>query len=96
MNPEQRLAADASSLLNSPAYKAAMTALKDKLDANIAGVNPDNKDQCARVVLAVQLLGGIEREIKRFVSDGEVADLIELDEVRQLNMKERVSGRIVR
>lgn len=96
MNEEQRRASDAKALLGNPVFKGAMEAMKTKLDHNVSSVDPDNKDQCARVVLAVQILAGIEREIQRFIADGEVADLLELENVKKLNLKERVSGRMVR
>jgi len=89
-------AADAQSLLDNPVFNGALEAVEDKLQANIANVDPDNKDQCARVVLAVQILKGIEREVRRYVTDGEVENLVELESRRQLSITERVSGVLTR
>lgn len=96
MNKEQRLASDAQNLLNNPAFKGAMKAMEDKLHANIVGGDPDNKEQCSRLVVAVQILKGIEREITRFIADGEVADLVEVQAEKTLSVVERVTGKMVR
>jgi len=96
MNETQLRAADAQSLLDNPVFTGALQAVEAKLQSNIANVDPDNKDQCARVVLAVQILKGIEREVRRFITDGEVEKLVELESKRQLSITERVSGVMVR
>jgi hypothetical protein len=96
LNEEQRRAADAQSLLGNPVFKGAMEAMEAKLHANIAAGNPDNKEQCSRLVHAVQILKGIQREIERYITDGEVADLIELQADKRLTPKERVTGVMVR
>jgi len=96
LNQDQLKASDAQALLNNPAFKGAMKAMNDKLHSNIASGDPDNKEQCSRLVVAVQILKGIEREIERFVANGEVADLKEVQASKKLSVVERVSGKMVR
>ena len=86
MNTEQIRAKDAEALLKNPVYKDAIKALGDSLDIKILAMDVDNKDQCARVVLAKQLLKGIEREIARFIDQGYIEDMIELDKAKRAEM----------
>lgn len=86
MNIEQIRAKDAEALLANPVFKGAIKALGDNLDAKILAMDVDNKDQCVRVCLAKQLLRGIEREIVRFIDQGQVEDMIELEAMKQAEM----------
>ena len=83
MNTDQIRARDAESLLKNPVYTDAIKKLGDSLDNKILAMDVDNKDQCARVVLAKQLLKGIEREIARFIDQGYIEDMIELETAKQ-------------
>jgi len=83
MNTDQIRAKDAESLLANPVYKEAIKKLGESLDAKMLMMDVDNKDQCARVVLAKQLLKGIEREIARFVDQGSIEDFIEADRIKK-------------
>lgn len=87
MNQEQIRSSDAKALLANPVFKAAMNQLEASLEAQALSTDPDNKDKCARIVIAKQLLKGIEREIGRFIEDGQIADLIELEERKKTLFK---------
>ena len=93
MTEDQIRARDAEAVLANPVFKGAFKKMAEVLDNNIASVNPDNKDQCARVVLAKQILKGLEREIYRYVEEGEIQNLIELDRERKKSLKQRVFSR---
>ena len=86
MNIDQIRAKDAEALLANPVFKGAISALSDNLDAKILAMDVDNKDQCVRICLAKQLLMGIEREIVRFIDQGQVEDMIELEAAKQAEM----------
>ncbi len=96
MKEDQIRANDAKSLLGNPVFQGAMNAMKRNLDKNIANVNPDNKEQCVRVVIARQLINGIDREIKNYIENGKVADIIEIEAERQLKITERLTGKMTR
>ncbi len=96
MSIDQIRAKDAEQLLANPVFRGAMDAMKRNLDKNIANVNPDNKEQCVRVVIARQLINGIEREIKNYIENGKVADIIEIEAERQLKITERLTGKMTR
>jgi hypothetical protein len=83
MNTEQIRAKDAEALLKNPVYLDAIKALGDSYDRKMLMIDVDNKDLCARVVLAKQLLKGIEREIARFIDQGYIEDMIELDKAKR-------------
>lgn len=96
MNSEQKIAADAQALLENPVFQGALDKMEERLDANILNVSADDEKICARVVLAKQILKGIVREIHRYIENGNVADIIEIEEIRKLSIKERVVGKMVR
>lgn len=74
-SPEQRriIGAEAQQLLDNRHFQEAFKAVEAYLIDNAKSCNPDNKEQTQRVVLAMQILDGIKREIVRKVEDGEVA-----------------------
>ena len=80
MNEDQIRARDAEALLANPVFSMAMARLNDSLDMKILGMDIVNKEQCAKAIQAKQLLKALEREIHRFIVDGEVADLLEESE----------------
>jgi len=83
MNTDQIRAKDAEDLLANPVYKGAIKKLGESLDAKMLMMDVDNKDQCARIVLAKQLLRGIEREIARFIDQGYIEDMLEVEAKKQ-------------
>jgi hypothetical protein len=82
--PEQRsiIGAEAQQLLDNRHFKEAFEAMDAYLVDQAKGCNPDNKEQAQRVVIALQMLEGIKREIVRKVQDGEVAK-IEMQEMER-------------
>jgi len=88
LSTDQIRAKDAAALLANPVFRGAMEAMNTMLDRNISNVNPDNQDQCVRVVIAKQLMAGIERQINNYIENGKVADLIELEAERIKKFKE--------
>jgi len=89
LNPEHDKirGADASGVVNNPAFKLAMQRLGDHLDQKILACDPTNEKETQRVVLAKQILRGIERELTRIIQDGEVAKirLAEVEKPRLFN-----------
>lgn len=91
MTETELKAAEAKSLLDNKIFKAAMLKMNQSLDMKMMSVNPDEIEKCARVVLAKQILNGIDREIKRFIVDGQV--VMKLAELETPTMKDRIFKR---
>lgn len=83
MKEQQIRAADAQALLDNPIFKASIEALNKFLDGQILGMSVDNHAQCARIVQAKQLVKGMEREIARFIENGEIQNYLNLEEERE-------------
>jgi len=79
MNKEQLRERDARQLLANPVFSGAIEKLEASLDAQILATDPDNKEKCARVVVSKQLLKGLVREINRYIENGEIQELVELE-----------------
>jgi hypothetical protein len=77
MNKEQIRAEDARSLLANPVFKGAVSRVEESLEAAALSTDPDNKDKCARIIISKQLLKAIDREINRYIQDGEIQDVLE-------------------
>ena len=92
MSEEQIRARDAESLLANPVFKGAIARMEAYLEAQALSTDPDNREKCARVVISKQILKGIVREITRYIEDGEIRDIIEL-EARKKTLKQRVFER---
>lgn len=88
MSTDQIRANDAKALLANPVFQGFMESMNTMLDRNINNVNPDNQDQCVRVVIAKQLMAGIERQVNNYIENGKVADIIELEAERVKKFKE--------
>lgn len=88
MTPEQRRirGADAQALLDNPLLRDAFAAVAEHLEQQALSCDPDNAEKARRVVMAKQILRGIEREIRRVVEDGAVAEvqLAEIEQKRRL------------
>lgn len=82
LQAEINLAQEAKHVLDSRAFKQAFTRMAEMLEARALSCDVDNKDQTQRVVLAKQILSGIERELKRLVAEGESAQ-IQLNEIEK-------------
>ncbi len=83
MSEATNRATDARNLLDNPVFKGAMIKVGQAIDLKLMSIDPDDRDKCTRVVLAKQILKGIEREIHRYIQDGEVVELVELDRKRK-------------
>lgn len=93
MSPEQRRwkAEDAKALLDNPIFKSAFKAAGDYVEAKALSCDPDNKDAAQRVILTKQILAAVEREIRRHIDDGAVAEfqIAELEKRKLLNIFRR-------
>lgn len=81
-SPHQRkvIGQEAKQLLEDKHLREAFDAVGAYLVDTARSCDPDNKDKAARVVISMQLLEAIKREIIRKVEDGEIAQ-IELAEL---------------
>jgi len=77
MNKDQIRARDAEGLLANPVFKGFLVRMSASLDAQMMGMDVIDKDRCAKIILAKQILIGMEREIHRYISEGEIQDLVE-------------------
>jgi len=93
VSPEQRRwkAEDAKALLDNPIFKSVFKAAGDYVEAKALSCDPDNKDAAQRVILTKQLLAAVEREIRRHIDDGAVAEfqIAELEKRKLLNIFRR-------
>jgi hypothetical protein len=81
---------DAKALLSNTLLRGAFDAVGEHLEAQALSCDPDNKDKAARIVIAKQILAGIEREIKRVIEDGEVAEIQLVEIERKKSLMQRV------
>lgn len=90
-SPEQRkvIGAEAQQLLDNRHFREAFDAVEKHLSEVAKHCDPDNKEKTQRVVISMQLLEAIKREIMRKVEDGEMAtvELDELDQRRSLGLR---------
>jgi hypothetical protein len=86
-SPEQRrtIGVEARQLLENHHFKEALEAIDGNLVAQAKGCDPDDKDKCQRVVIAMQIAEGIKREIVRKIEDGDMAQI----EIRELERKNK-------
>lgn len=94
LQDERIQGAEAKEFLNSRTYKKIMQALKNNVDSQSLIANPDNKEHCQRIIIARQILAGIEREIESIIQYGEVAE-IEIKEIESNKFTDKVR-RIIR
>lgn len=89
LSPEQRkwLAEDARQLLENKLFRGAFEAVEGYLVGVAESCDPDNKDKAQRVVISMQLLKALKREIERQVEDGAVADV----EIAELERKRGIT-----
>lgn len=75
-------AQDAKQLLENPMLVGAFKSLEDAISSSALSCDPDNKDKAQRIVIGLQILAGIKREITRIIEDGNIAD-VQLNEIEQ-------------
>ena len=77
MTPQDRTirAADAKHLLENPLFVEAWDAVANHLQMAAMSCEPENKDKAQRVILSIQLLAAVKREVIRAVQDGLVAQV---------------------
>lgn len=85
-SPEQRrtIGHEARQLLDNRHFKEAFEAVETYLVDVAKGCDPDNKEKTQRVVISMQLLEALKREIVRKVEDGEMAQ-VEIGELERKN-----------
>lgn len=73
--PEQRsiIGAEAAQSLQDRHWKEAFEGIESYLIEQGKACDPDNKDKAQRIILSLQLLEAIQRELHRKVQDGELA-----------------------
>jgi hypothetical protein len=83
LSPENRrvIGEEAKQLLQNKHFREAFESVEAHLIDAAKSCDPDNKEKTQRVVIALQLLDGVKREIVRKVEDGEMAhfELAELE-----------------
>jgi hypothetical protein len=84
--PEQRriISAEAKQALENKHWNEALEAVEGYLVENAKGCDPDNKDKSQRIVISLQLLEAIKRELVRKIEDGEFA-AVEMQELERKN-----------
>ena len=91
MTPEDRIirAADAKHLLENPLFVEAWDAVANHLQMAAMSCEPDNQVKAQRVIISIQLLAAVKREVTRIVQDGMVADV----QMRELETKRSIFRR---
>lgn len=86
MSPEQRrvIGQEAKQILENKHFREAFDAVEGYLVAQAKGCDPDNKEKTQRVVISMQLMEALKREIVRKIEDGEMAQ-VELAELERKN-----------
>lgn len=84
MDSEQRriIGQEAKQLLENKHFREAFAAVEGYLVMQAHACDPDNKEKTQRVVISMQLLKALKREIERKVEDGEMAQ-IEIGELER-------------
>lgn len=83
MSPEERrsVGIEARQALDNRHWRQAFEAVETYLVDNAKACDPDNKEKAARIVISMQLLEAIKRELIRKIEDGEMAqvEIVELE-----------------
>lgn len=91
--PEQRrvVGHEARQLLENSHFRDAFDSVEASLIDVAKFCDPDNKEKAARVVISMQLLEAVKREIIRKVEDGEMAEfqMNELEQSKRLRVFQR-------
>lgn len=71
---QQRIRGEqAKQLLENTILREAFEKVGDSIEKQAATCDPDNAEKARRIIIAKQLLAGVEREIYRVVQDGDIA-----------------------
>lgn len=93
-SPEQRrtIGIEAKQLLDNKHLKEAFSAVEAHLVDQAKHCDPDNKEKAQRVVIAMQIMEGLKREIVRKIEDGEMAqvEIAELEQRKSLGIRRLV------
>ena len=91
MTPQDRTirAADAKHLLENPLFVEAWDAVANHLQMAAMSCEPDNQVKAQRVIISIQLLAAVKREVTRVIQDGIVADV----QMRELETKRSIFRR---
>ena len=91
MTPEDRTirATDAKHLLENPLFVEAWDAVANHLQMAAMSCEPDNQVKAQRVIISIQLLAAVKREVTRIVQDGAIADV----QMRELETKRSIFRR---
>lgn len=95
MTPHDRQirATGARQLLENPLFTEAWGAVQDYLNAQALACSSDDAQKAQRIVISMQLLAAMKREIARIVQDGNIAQ-VELAEIeKKRSMLNRVFQR---
>lgn len=86
-SPQERrvIGEEAKQLLSNKHLREAFEAVEGYLVENAKACDPDNKEKAQRVVISMQLMEAIKREIVRKVEDGEMAKV----EIAELEKRSR-------
>jgi hypothetical protein len=76
-------AEDARQALEHPLWRDAFKAVAAHLELVALSCDPDNEKKAQRVVISMQLLKAVKRELERVVEDGEFAKV----EIRELEKR---------
>jgi hypothetical protein len=92
-SPEQRrvVGHEARQLLENGHFRDAFESVESSLIEVAKSCDPDNKEKAARVVISMQLLEAVKREIIRKVEDGDMAEfeMNELERGKKLRVFQR-------
>lgn len=68
----------AREILENPEFKAALNRVGEKIESQVLQCDPNNKDHTQRIVIAKQILAGIERELCRVIEGWEADKEVEI------------------
>ncbi len=66
---------DAKALLDNPLLKEAFFRVETYINAQAASCDPDDKERSARIIVSMQLIKGVKREIERMIENGAMANV---------------------
>jgi tellurite resistance protein len=86
-SPEQRrvIGAEAKQALENRHWNEALVAVEGYLVESAKSCDPDSKEKSQRIVISLQLLEAIKRELVRKIEDGEMARI----EIQELERRKR-------
>lgn len=87
LSPQERriIGAEAKQALENKHWNEALDAVEGYLVEGAKSCDPDNKEKAQRIIVSLQLLEAIKRELVRKIEDGEFAAI----EMQELERKSR-------